>query len=202
MKKKKKKKKKIELHIQALLFHVFLILFFGVVGVIFLSGSPPATEHNTYTQNEIIEDVKIKCLYHRGVDKVYLFSKDHRYIIHTRWRDEDKTNELAEQILSSEPEFTITVWKHFTTNIPSIIDNGGWTYQVVDLRNDTDVYWNIEDHNRYQKKEGRITLILGIPLFIFFEGSLLYIMWKWRDYYFSDYYYLKRKKKKSRAPKN
>ena len=62
-------------------------------------------------------------------------------------------------------------------------------YQVVDLRTESTVYWNLEDHNRKQKSERNLMIILysllsfGVMLIFFpFEDIDEYrkIIWKHR----------------------
>lgn len=139
---------------------IVLLLFFWVW---MFYTTQPATGENTYQCCETILDVEIDLAHHRGKDKLYLISQNHRYKLDTGWRNENKSYELAETILSSNQNCTITVWEHLPSHLDIIYMIRGKSiqvYQVTDLRSGEDVYWDIADHNSFQRSE-RIAGIFG-----------------------------------------
>jgi len=125
-----------------------------------------ATEVNTYSCCEKIIDVKINFAHHRGNDKLYIITENHSYMLDTGWRNENKSYKLSKNILSTNQNCTLTVWRHFPKSLFDFKKSNVHLYQVVDLRNDTDIYWDITNHNSIQKKERTFGILGGIFLSI------------------------------------
>jgi len=146
--------------------NVFLIgglaaLFVLLYWVWLFYMTQPATERNTYKCSEAIIDVEIYLAPHRGSDKLYMISQNHCYMIDTGWRNENKSNELAENILSGGENHIITLWKHIPKSLVDARGNGVWVYQAVDVRDNEEIYWNIESHNSFQKSERIVGIVTG-----------------------------------------
>lgn len=124
----------------------------------------PATISNTNKHHINIIDIKVQVASHRGNDKLFILSNDCTFMLDTGWQNKDKSYQLAEHILADEELLTITVWKHFPMNIFSIYDESFITYQVIDLRSESNVYWNITNHNQRQKSERIVGTIAGLFL--------------------------------------
>ena len=140
----------------------FATLFLALYWIWLLYITQPATENNTYKFSKPITDIEINLAYHRGTDKLYIISQDHCYMIDTGWRNEEKSSTLAQSILADEQKYTITVWDHAPKSLFDIKGNNVSVRQVVDLRNDGNVYWNISNHNNYQRTERITGVILGV----------------------------------------
>ena len=143
-------------------FLTFLVVLFWVW---LFYVTQPATESNTYKIDEKIEDIEIRFASHRGSDKLYLLSQNHCYMLDTGWSNKDKTNELASAILSSD-DFMVTVWKHLPKSLFEMKGNSVYVYQVVDLRNNRNIYWDITTHNIFQRSERIVGTVIAILLSI------------------------------------
>lgn len=162
-------------------FLIVLLLFFWAW---LFYTTQPATEENTYQRCETILDVEVHLAHHGGRDELYLISQNHRYMLDTTWRNENKSYKLAETILSGNRNYTITVWEHFPRHLFEIIRGKSiQVYQVTDLRNGENIYWNIADHNSLQRSE-RIAGIIGGILF-FSDVVIAIIVF---DIWISDFY--------------
>lgn len=153
----KKVKKHANLTLTSIL-TTLLVLFYWV-WLFYMTQS--ATPSNTYQSQEIICEVKIKPAYHRGKDKLYIFTQDNCYMLDTGWRNEDSSHQLAEYILSSDEAITVTFWEHFPKRLLDSNNDTNKVQQVVDLRNDCNVYWDLSEHNNYQQRERISGIIAG-----------------------------------------
>jgi len=138
---------------------VTLLMLFYWAWLFYMTQS--ATEANTYKRCETIIDVEIRLASHRGSDKLYIISQNQCYMLDTGWRNKDKSYELAENLIFGGQDCTITIWKHIPKSLFDIRENSVQVYQVVDLRNDSVIYWDIESHNNYQKTERIAGIIAG-----------------------------------------
>ena len=80
------------------------------------------------------------------------------------WRNEVRSYKFAEKIQTSNETVFITVWDHFPRDIGEAIVFGTKVQQVVDLRSDDVVFWDIEKHNDYQSRERLFGIIAGVLL--------------------------------------
>ena len=156
--------KKVRLDSKIMLIGCFVTLLVMFYWAWLFYMTEPATGANTYKCCETIIDVEIHLASHRGSDKLYIMSPNHCYMLNIGWRNENKSYELAENILSGDQNYTITVWKHISKSLFDIRGNSVQVHQVADMRNDGDIYWNIEDHNNFQKSERIAGVIAGIFL--------------------------------------
>lgn len=120
----------------------------------------PASENNTYKQDILISDIKISFAHHRGNDRIIIFTDDDFYLLRMNWRNEQKTNNLVERLLSENNVYSITVWKHLPTRFSELIKCKFKVFQIADIRTDSDIYFNITDYNDFQSEE-RVYGILG-----------------------------------------
>lgn len=175
-----KKRKLVKTILIAIVF-TLLVLFYWVC-MFYVTQS--ATQSNTYKCSEKIVDVEIKYAHHRGNDKLYIITeKNDVYMLNMGWRNENKSYELAKKILYSNKNCTLTVWKRFGIDLFSIFGLGEINLQlckVVDLRNDTDIYWDIENHNSFQKSERVFGIIGGVFLSIIAIGIDVLVIWEKR----------------------
>lgn len=168
---KKARKKVNKRRVPISLIALFLLLVYWV-GLFYMTQ--PATDLNTSQLEEYIVDVEITYAYHRGTDKLYIYSGENCYMLDTGWSNEAKSNKLAEKLLSSEEKITVTFWEHFPNIFSSRTENFLSVKQVTDLRSDKSVYWNIENHNSYQQR-GRIAGAIAGAFFSAFAFVVFYI---------------------------
>lgn len=135
----------------------FLIIYYWIW---MLYTTQPATDNNTYKQAVFIQDIEINYAYHRGNDRINIISNDNSYILVANWRNENKTNTFVEELLTENDKVSITVWKHIPPTIPSFIKNGFSVLQIVDLRAENNIYFDIVEYNSSQTIE-RICGIIG-----------------------------------------
>lgn len=123
-----------------------------------------ATELNTYTYSEKILSIEISPAFHRGNDKLYIQTSNHYCMLDTGWRNMNKSNELATIILLNDQNSIIRLWKRIPKNFAEINKNGLEVWQVVDIRINESTYWDILDHNDFQKSERISGIVIGIFL--------------------------------------
>ena len=155
----------------------------------------PATERNTYICSEKITNVEITFAYHRGNDKLYIYTESGYYMLCPSWRNETKSTQLAEKILSDNQPFTLTVWKHFPQYLFDLKTFDVSLRQVVDLKSNTDVYWSVDKHNKYQKRERIAGVIAGIFFSVFVIGVDIL------EFYIGGYDRYRKKKQKEKTKK-
>lgn len=140
---------------------VFLLLFYW--GWLFYI-TQPATLSNTYIKYEKVIGIETRLAHHRGIDKLFVISEENSYLLNTGWRDENKTTALAEDILDNANDCTLIIWEHIPKNFFEIQGNDVKVYQVIDLRNSSNVFIDIENHNNFQKTERIAGIIAGVFL--------------------------------------
>ena len=131
-----------------------------------------ATNANTVQRQEKISDVKIQLAHHRGTDKLRVFTSNGDYILDTGWRNNAKSSNLANQLLNSNSFVTITIWNHFPKWIMDS-SNPLQVQQIVDIRSNSEVYWDIATHNNYQQSERISGCITGFFLLIMITPFVL-----------------------------
>jgi len=160
---KKRKEKNRSLNFQT----VFIIFALCYIWIWAFYTTQLATEKNTYVCTTQITDVEIYDSI-RGYDEVHLKSKEQYFVLVTNWYDNEKTQALANRILSEESPFTLTVWEYFALT-PFGIRDGKWKIsQVVNLCSDTSNYWDINNHNHEQKIDRIIAIVVAIIVSIVF----------------------------------
>ena len=112
------------------------------------------------------------------------------------WRNETKSTQLAEKILSDNQPFTLTVWKHFPQYLFDLKTFDVSLRQVVDLKSNTDVYWSVDKHNKYQKRERIAGVIAGIFFSVFVIGVDIL------EFYIGGYDRYRKKKQKEKTKKH
>lgn len=135
----------------------FLVIYYWIW---MLYTTQPATDSNTYKQEVFIQDFEISYAYHRGNDRINIISNDNSYILVANWRNKNKTDSFIKELLTENDEVSITVWKHTSPTIPSFIKNGFNVLQIVDIRTENNIYFNIADYNNSQAIE-RICGVIG-----------------------------------------
>ena len=131
----------------------------------------PATSVNTYNCQAESITVEAKFAAHRGTDKLYIITENGTtYMLDTTWQNTNKTKGLAERIQSAQTPVTMTVWEHYPKWIFDSPDAFWSVKQVVNLSNRDNVYWEIEEHNKYQKSERFFGIIGGVFLSIITIG--------------------------------
>ncbi len=120
----------------------------------------PATDNNTYKQDIIINDIEINYAFHRGNDSINIMTDDNSYLLFVNWRNEQKTNAFVEELISENNEISIIVWKHAPTTIRSLVKNDFSVLQIVDLRTNDNIYFDVADFNNNQSIE-RIFGVIG-----------------------------------------
>ena len=120
----------------------------------------PSTDNNTYKQKIFIEDIEINYAYRRGNDRINITTADNSYILFANWRNEKKTNAFVEELISENNEISIIVWKHTPTTIRSLVKNNFSVLQIVDLRTNDNIYYDVTDFNNNQSIE-RICGVIG-----------------------------------------
>ena len=123
-----------------------------------------ATSANTYQTDEIIIDVEVPPIIHRENATIFLYTNDNRYMIEAPMRSFDECSELADKIASSNEELKLTVWEHTPKAILQSSYKTLMVKQVVFLQSADEVYFDISEHNEYQKSER----ICGVIACIFF----------------------------------
>ena len=125
--------------------------------------TPTANSVNTYDCQMESITVEAKFAAHRGTDKLYISTENGTtYMLDTMWRNDNKTKGLAERIQSAEMPITMTVWEHYPKWIFDSPDTLWNVKQVVNLSNRDNVYWEIEEHNKYQKSERFLGIVIGV----------------------------------------
>ena len=159
-----KKGIKISLPLTSAIWSVLVLLWW----VWLFCVTQPATAVNTYNcQTESIT-VEAKFAAHRGTDKLYISTENGTtYMLDTMWRNDNKTKALAERILSADKPITMTVWEHYPKWILDSPDTLWSVKQVVNLSNRDNVYWEIAEHNKYQKSERIFGIVIGVFLTAF-----------------------------------
>lgn len=148
-------------------------VLFLIVSMFYITQ--PATEANTYVANENIIDVKFEPTGKGGGQILYIITANKRYMLDTGWNGANEDYELAENILSSNQQFSITVWKKFNPHISVIFGPEIWTYQIVGLRDHTNVYWDIDHHNKYQKSERIAAVIASVLLLLAYAWLFIWM---------------------------
>ncbi len=139
----------------------FLIIYYWIW---MFYTTQPATDSNTYKQDVFIHDIEISYAYRRGNDRINIISSDNSYILFTNWRNKNKTNTFIEELLSENDEVSITVWKHTPITIRSLVENGIYVLQIVDIRTEKNIYFDVADYNSNQKIERICGVIAGVFL--------------------------------------
>lgn len=152
---------------------IFLLLVYWVW---MFYSTQSATKQNTYKCSETVIDIDVRLASHRGSDKLYLVTKNNRYMLDTGWRDEIKSHNLAKNILSCNQNHEMIVWKHMPKNLSDAKTTGWQVYQVVDLRCDECTYWNITNHNSFQKVERITGIVAGVFLSIITTTFNFFVM--------------------------
>ena len=150
------------------LFFVLVVAFIFIYWPWMFYTTQNATSLNTSKQNEKIEKVEVKLSYHRGSDKLYLYTKNNVYMFDTRWKNERNSYTLAKQL---EKELEITIWQHIPRNLISTKNSK----QIVDLRDGTTVYLDISEHNKHQQ----IERMWGISGGVFVSVSVVFLLGLW-----------------------
>ncbi len=155
---------------------VLLVTFIFIYWTWMLYTTQNATSLNTSKRYEIIEKVEVELAYHRGGDKLYVYTQNNVYMLDLRWQNEQMSNDLAKQLLV-EKELEITVWEH----IPRNLINAKNSKQIVDLRRGEKVYLNISDHNKHQQIEQIWGICMGVFISIsvvVFNGLVFFVVKK------------------------
>lgn len=158
-----KRKKRIRFDKATLIFclvNILLLLYW--IWMFYMTQT--ATSANTYQTNEVIVDVKIHPFIHRGTSKIYLYTNDNRYMIEAAKRTNDECYDLADKILSSDEKLTLTVWEHVPKSIFHSSHNMLKVKQIVVLQIGNEIYFDIPEHNEYQKEQRIYGVIAGIFL--------------------------------------
>lgn len=171
-KKKRRKIKQLTVDICIVALALCYLWFFTIY------TTQQATDKNTYICKEPIISAQV---YNPpgpySGDEIHLKTNDSCYIIVNLPHDDDRIQNLVDSICSESQPLTMTVWKHFTSG--PFNEVGGEfqvcqpVYEVVDLRTQTEVYWNLEEHNREQKEARIGIVIMLIPITLFF-GLLMF----------------------------
>ena len=165
--------------INLLLVSVFITACMVVFWVWMLHVTQPATASNTYYHQERISEVEIRAVSHRGNDKLYIFTQSNHYMLDTGWQNQEKSKELANKILSINAPVTVTVWEHFPKWFRDPIGISWNVEQVVDLRSDSGIYWDILTHNKLQRRERTSGIVSGIifsVIIVLYDFIACYIM--------------------------
>lgn len=154
---------------------VFLIFVICYIWIWAFYTTQPATEKNTYVCTTQIVDVEIHNRSSRGeYDEVHLKSKEQYFVLVTNWCDNDKTQALANRILSEESSFTLTVWEHFALT-PFDTRNGKWKIcQIANLCSGTENYWDVESFNYWQKNDRIIAMVVATLVSVIFLPLLFF----------------------------
>ena len=123
----------------------------------------------------MISDVEIIKAYHRGTDKLLLFIENECYLLDTGMRSEDRTLNLAKEIKNCDRPVELTVWEHIPKSLSDMLNTSSVSVkQIVDLRTEAETYFDIEDHNAYQRREklsglfGGLWVIAIVLVFLYF----------------------------------
>lgn len=154
---------------------LLIILLLIIYWVWMLYTTQAADASNTYQIQEEITAVNIRRAVHRGSDTLYISTPSYCYKIDTGWQNESMSNSLAQSILSTAGPLTITIWERYPIHVFDTVDSDCKVRQIVDLRNEISVYWDILEHNRYQKHERIVGAIAGI--FISIISAIF--LWVW-----------------------
>ena len=152
----------IKKRINLLLVSVFITAGMVVYWVWMFHVTQSATSYNTYYRQEKISEIKIRAASHRGNDKLYVFTQSNHYMLDTGWQNQAKSKELANSILSTNDPITVTVWKHFPKWFRDPPGVSWKVEQIVDLRSDSDIYWDILKHNEFQQRERVFGIVFGV----------------------------------------
>lgn len=170
---------------------VFILLYWVWMLYITQSAAPP----NTYKQQELIQSIEVQTAYHRGTDKAYIITQNNCYIMDLGWRDATRSYEFAQAIQTSSEAVTMTIWEHVPKYFFDLRVGIGAVQQIVDLRDDSTIYWNIEKHNDYQQRERIAGSIAGVFLLLFVV-VLDYFIWHKMGIKFDSLFCMKRKGKR------
>lgn len=168
----KKQKTKLKLCWICLLSVLSLLLYW----VWLLNVTQSATSNNTYQCQESEYAVEIRLAYHRGSDKLFILTQNGRYMLDTGWANENKTNELAERLRAANQPVTLTVWEHFPKWIFDLDAGSFKVRQIVDIRNNSNVFWDIDEHNSYQQNERISGMVVGV---VFSPIIMLFVFINW-----------------------
>lgn len=168
-----------------------LILFYWVWMLYITQSAAPS---NTYEWQESVQSIEVQPAYHRGTDKAYIVTQNHCYMLDLGWRDAARSYELAQAIRTSSEAVTMTVWEHVPKYFFDFRVGIGAVHQIVDLRDDTNIYWNIEKHNDYQRRERIAGSMAGVFLLLVVVG-LDYFVWYKMGIKFDVLFCMKRKGK-------
>ncbi|MBE6808616.1 MAG: hypothetical protein E7524_04005 [Ruminococcaceae bacterium] len=120
-----------------------------------------STVSNTYECKKSITNVKVHLAAHRGTDKLFIYTNENSYILETGWRNEDKTQKLAKQLLSIKEEVIFTVQKYIPKSIFDYNFKFDVSEQIIDMRNNAQIYYDILDYNSFQRRERTSGIIFG-----------------------------------------
>lgn len=125
----------------------------------------PATDKNTYKQDVFIQDIEINyAIFSKGKDSINIITDDDSYLLFMDWRNEEKTNAFVEKLLFDKSEISITVWKHLPATISNVTKNKSSVLQIIDLRTEDNIYFDIADFSKSQTIERFCGTIGGVFL--------------------------------------
>ncbi len=178
MSKSKVKKKRIGKKIIAYLLLILCLLY--LVWMLYITQY--ATDSNTYKTNVSFTESNTIGWGHTD----YLYLNDDTYMMFFGSnKNPESVKVLGEDLVSASGEVEITVWERYPRwFIDAVKSDNLKVKQIVDIRDNTTVYYDISEHNSFQHSERVSGLIMFVFVFIIALGWMIFLLDKLRELLF------------------
>ena len=186
MKKSKKKKLKrnkkniIRLFVTAIVAELICVLYLLCI----LYFTQPATDFNTFKVTAVIDKAVLDHrFWSRNLSerRIFVYLDGRRYILdledHRNYSNQ-QVKELCDKLNRTDKEIKFTIWKHYCKYLfdEKYLFNKK-VEQIVDIRDDTEIYYEHTVFNKYQKIERICGVILLVIVWIV-VSVVIVIYWK------------------------
>ena len=164
-----------------------------------------ATKDNTYQINTKVDYVDVMKRRREVSDYIALHINGDKYFCERIGRNR-KTDEIVEQLLVPDREYTITVWEHYSFlrifYTMRTRSNLFWEKQIVEVRSGEEVIIPLDYFNNDQKTDRILVIVFVVVIYPFVLFLIYFACFRWLREYIQRWVKKRKKQLKKEKRKN